>query len=105
MLAAGESAFSAQLEHAALPEAFLYFPALHAVQFPLSGPVYPTLYWQLLLPRTENELSLHTWQAAFPELGFVFPSAKRLAELTLLSVLFRGSRNAFAICCCFCKNN
>jgi hypothetical protein len=45
------------------PFVSLYLPAAHAIHGPPSGPVYPILHGQSLVPGTESEFAGHTGQA------------------------------------------
>ena len=55
MLASGEVDSARQSVHAAEPVLALYFAAAQAVQFPPSGPVYPMIQVQVLLPAIDPE--------------------------------------------------
>ena len=76
-----EYVFAAHTSHAAVPDAFLNFPAAHAGHGPPFGPVYPGLQMQLVimvLPTDEFELTGQLVHAALPFVCLYVPAAHML---------------------------
>jgi len=69
VLAGGEVVLKGHARHAAEPLPDLYFAAVHAVQAPPSGPVYPPAHTHAVwsaLPAGETELPGQDVQACAP---------------------------------------
>ena len=79
VLETGELTLPGQVEHAALPVEFLYFPATHAAQVPPFGPVKPGLHVQAVttvLELGEVELPGHFEHADAPTATEYVPAAQ-----------------------------
>jgi hypothetical protein len=62
------------VSHVAWPIVSLYFPAEHAAHGPLSGPMYPALHAQAVLPAAELAFPGQLKHAAEPEVALYFPA-------------------------------